>query len=526
MSAEIWELISRSYGKAAGEWAKKRLALRWSDAPGTAKVSLTENGYALTISRPYWDAIDSSGRRATIRHELLHIFRGDCLAMRKVVEAAPANRRRLAKAAANQAFDAHVHHALGADEVEALRRAMHTVHGCPIITWEWLVPRLDAEAGEYIWPESRIIRALMDQDEPEPRDADGDSSMDGQSVQGNMSGSSQREGDEQEDGDGGSSGQRGQGEEAQDSQQSGASSRQQGDERCDGDGRSAGQQDHGQEDQDGQQSSDSAGGNEAADDETGQGGGGQQGQENAQATSGAQDGDDDGDQGDPWTGDVTPAEGDLRELLRRHLEAILDAPEELRDMMSEHGAGILRDVHAARQVPPPKRDPKVCQALAHLIPRLAARSLRGSRVPDKTWRRPHRQDIDYLPGRGRVPRARVIIAVDVSGSMAQWWDRILATAAALRRDYDIEVVAWADRAAFVHGHQVPKVGYGTEMIPMLEMVIRERPDLLCVLSDMDIADHPTERPDCRILWITTMHDPPAQLRRPMDHMIRIEEDQP
>jgi hypothetical protein len=510
MSAEVWELISRCYGKAAGEWAKKRLTLKWDDSPGTASVSLTESGYALTISRPYWDAIDSSGRAATIRHELLHIFRGDCLAMRRVVEAAPTNRRRLAQAAANQAYDAHVHHALGPDEVEALARAMRTVHGCPIATWGGLAKRVGADESEYIWPESRIIRALMDQSDANQADraddVQGSQTGQGQGGDGQSDSSSQREGGEHRDGDNRSGGQQGQGQEAQNDQDTGGSS---------GGPKSAG-------DDQGQESGGSASGNDAADDQTGHGG--QHGQEDGQEATGGQDSSGDANAGDPWTGDVTPAEGDLRELLRRHLEAILDAPQELRDLMSQHGAGILRNVQASRQVPPPKRDPKVCQALAHLIPRLAARSLRGSRVPDKTWRRPHRQDIDYLPGRGRVPRARVIIAVDVSGSMAQWWDRILATAEALRRDYDIEVVAWADRAAFVRGHQVPQVGYGTEMAPMLELAIRERPDLLCVLSDMDIADHPQERPDCRILWITTHSDPPARLRRPMDHVLRIQEE--
>jgi hypothetical protein len=505
MSAEIWKLISDAYGAKAGEWAKKRLTLRWDDSPGTASVSLTERGYALTISRPYWSAIDAAGRMATIRHELLHIFRGDCLAMRQVVDAAPAALRGQAIAAANQAYDAHVHHALGPDEVAALAKAMHDVHGCPIVTWQGLAQRLGAEESEYIWPETRIIRALMGQVQVEQQTGQGTKAQGGQDGDGQSNGSSQQQGDEQRDVDGPSAGQHGQDQEAQDGQEAGglASTN----EATDDDG---GQHDTGNASQ-------------RRDDETGQGGG-QAGQEDGQQNADAQDGAGDGDQGDPWTGDVTPAEGDLRELLRRHLEAILDAPEELRDMMSDSGAGILGSVQAHRQVPPPRRDPKVCQALAHLIPRLAARSLRGSRVPDKTWRRPHRQDIDYLPGRGRVPRARVIIAVDVSGSMTQWWDRILATAEALRRDYDIEVVAWADRAAFVRGHQVPQVGCGTEMRPMLELAIRERPDLLCVLSDMDIADHPTERPECRILWITTHSDPPAQLRRPMDHLLKINEE--
>jgi hypothetical protein len=512
MSAEVWQLISTCYGPKAGEWAKKRLTLKWDDSPGTASVSLTESGYALTISRPFWEAIDAAGRKAVVRHELLHVFRGDCLAMRQVVNASPAHLRSQAIAAANQAYDAHVHHALGADEVDALARAMHDTHGCPIVTWGGLVKRVGADESEYIWPETRIIRALMDQDSADVAADQGAESQPGQGGDGQSGDSSQQQGNEQGDDHGRSSGQQhGQGQEDRDDQ--------------DSSGSSGGQESAGDDQgQDGRETSGLGGGNEAAD-EAGQGGD-QDGQDDGQAGTGNQDSAGDDDQGDPWTGDVTPAEGDLRELLRRHLEAILDAPQEMRDLMAQHGAGILRNVQASRQVPPPKRDPKVCQALAHLIPRLAARSLRGSRVPDKTWRRPHRQDIDYLPGRGRVPRARVIIAVDVSGSMAQWWDRILATAAALRRDYDIEVIAWADDAAFVRGHEVPKVGYGTEMIPMLEMVVRERPDLLCVLSDMDVHDHPTERPDCRILWITTLYDPPPQLRRPMDHMLRIEEDQP
>jgi len=450
-NAEIYELIGNLYGKAAGQWAQRRLNVVSNNAITTAAVNLNASGYSLLVCPDYWDNLTIEAKKATIRHELLHIFRGDCIHQRRVLDYYKDKNKALVNQACNKAYDAHVHYMLGEDEVQSLADAIKNIYGGQIVTWSNLAKEIGANPKQHIYGEMQIIEKLINQDNDD------------------MHGPNESEDNEHDSG-----------------QSTSAS------------GKSENNQDKENNDSDAQSENDNA-----------------QSQNEKQSNNEGKN--------DALNNDVFPAEGNLSECVKRHLESILDAPRDLSNF--SQSAGIARNTNPTRTIPQAKRHPKICQVLSYLVPRIAPRNAGGTRIVSNTWRRPHRQDIDYLPGRGKTPRAKIIVAVDISGSMAALWNDILAYSSALKKDFDVEVIVWADSAAIVKGNGIPPVGTGTEMIPMLSLAKSLRPDLLVVISDMDIADYPADRPNCKIVWATSMSKPPQQLVKESDIVIDIREKQ-
>lgn len=152
-----------------------------------------------------------------------------------------------------------------------------------------------------------------------------------------------------------------------------------------------------------------------------------------------------------------------------------EAAEELHAL----AAGCAPDVRVRRRPPPPPTKPAA--PIARLVETLCRRCLVGgrTRVRRATWRREHRTLGYMLPGRGLVPRARVLIGLDVSGSMREYVDELEALARAAAQQMDVEVWYWADRAA----RRPDTVGAGTSFGSLLRAWSGMRADLAIVITD-------------------------------------------
>lgn len=152
-----------------------------------------------------------------------------------------------------------------------------------------------------------------------------------------------------------------------------------------------------------------------------------------------------------------------------------EAAEELHAL----AAGCAPGVRVRRRPPKPLARPAA--PIARLVETLCRRCVVGgrTRVRQPTWRREHRTLGYMLPGRGLVPRARVLVGLDVSGSMREYADELEALARAAAQQMDVEVWYWADRA----GRTPDTVGGGTSFESLLRAWARQRADLAIVITD-------------------------------------------
>jgi predicted metal-dependent peptidase len=122
-------------------------------------------------------------------------------------------------------------------------------------------------------------------------------------------------------------------------------------------------------------------------------------------------------------------------------------------------------------------------------------------VRTRSWARPGR--VEGIPSVARLPRAKVTVCVDISGSMTPMVERLCALVEGAAREFDVTWVAWADRAAVVHNpRQIVNadVGGGTQLIPCLHLVARSgHPDLCVIVTDAQLGDSPAE-PNFPVLW--------------------------
>jgi predicted metal-dependent peptidase len=202
---------------------------------------------------------------------------------------------------------------------------------------------------------------------------------------------------------------------------------------------------------------------------------------------------------DGATGDQAPGcEGDIGECQQRHVEAILDA------MKGGVNASLgAIKVTTPRPVPLKAVTPK--QRLLSFIDRVARQHAKGkTRVRSRTYVRPGR--VEGLRGVMTLPRARVVVALDVSGSMSEFAEPTLALAQGLRRWCDVSVCVWADSAAEMkRAGEMPSVGGGTALKPMLKLASDLQPDAIIFVTDGELGDSPSvsEYPPCPSFWCLT-----------------------
>jgi predicted metal-dependent peptidase len=191
-------------------------------------------------------------------------------------------------------------------------------------------------------------------------------------------------------------------------------------------------------------------------------------------------------------------EGDLSECQRKHVEAILDA-------IKGGVQASLGTVRVQAPKPVPLRSVAPREKLLSFIDRVARQHARGkTRVRSRTYVRPGR--VEGLRGVMTLPHARVVVALDVSGSMAQYAEPTLALAQGLRRWCDVSVCVWADSAAVMtRAGEMPSVGGGTALRPMLSLAQELNPDAVIYVTDGELGDSPStsDYPVCPSFWCLT-----------------------
>lgn len=150
-------------------------------------------------------------------------------------------------------------------------------------------------------------------------------------------------------------------------------------------------------------------------------------------------------------------------------------------------AGLKAGLGAGKKValtPAPRPD----DLITALLDRLAIRVGEGSqKIRKRTYRREGR-----LPGsKGRLalPRASVLLVLDVSGSCLDLLPKAAAVARYLASHYDVKVAVFSDEAAYVRDWKnVPHVGGGTRVQAALDLIKGGRFDGAVIMTDGDFQD--------------------------------------
>lgn len=242
-----------------------------------------------------------------------------------------------------------------------------------------------------------------------------------------------------------------------------------------------------------------------------------------------------------WSGDAQrgpldqlEAKGDLDKLRREHIRQVLRLREaaksskELQEALDKAG-GVTVIERRTLTVIKPIPHPPASEALKRL--RQAVRGASGVRVRRRTWARPGR--VPGLRGVVRERRAKVMLAVDVSGSMEAVKDVSLGVAWWAAREMAVELYAFADAVAYISRGTAAigalssgisaDVGWGTQLLPVFRRAEVERPDVLMMVTDNFSWDWTmNDLPPCPIVWcITPGGDDP--MLRDIDTMTRIAE---
>jgi predicted metal-dependent peptidase len=141
-----------------------------------------------------------------------------------------------------------------------------------------------------------------------------------------------------------------------------------------------------------------------------------------------------------------------------------------------------------------------CAAILRAVDRAARRApaiYGDQRVRTRTWRRSR----NGLPLRLDLPTLRVVLAVDVSGSMSSYYPYLAYLERALERRYQVELWHWSDGAKRMPPRSaVRDWGGGTDIRSLLSDI--GRPAVLVVVTDGYIAPSPRDLtfPACPLIW--------------------------
>jgi len=148
-------------------------------------------------------------------------------------------------------------------------------------------------------------------------------------------------------------------------------------------------------------------------------------------------------------------------------------------------------------------------AWARLMERIARKVKRngfGSLVHVRTWNRPGR--VDGLRGVARQPRLTIFLVLDISGSCQALEPVFRGLAATLKRSYNVRLGVFANSFATIsHPGEVPSVGGGTEIRPVMAALNRLKPDLAIILTDGEFFDELT-LPTCPVWFVLYGNEPP------------------
>lgn len=216
----------------------------------------------------------------------------------------------------------------------------------------------------------------------------------------------------------------------------------------------------------------------------GEGGGGGDGDQEGEGGGNGEGGDGDNL---PDTIDDTPSsEGDRDQLRKKHASAVLDARKALKG--TELESAINANINASNSVSsrakielPPALDTKIPNAI------IKAAGTSGVRLRERSYKRPGR--VQGLKGVTRPPIAKIVCALDVSGSMTGYWDVVGGAAASLRKQFDVDLATFSDTCKkYVAGSDIENWSGGTLVTPVFEYGAKSKADVLAVFTDAEFFD--------------------------------------
>lgn len=191
------------------------------------------------------------------------------------------------------------------------------------------------------------------------------------------------------------------------------------------------------------------------------------------------------------------------EAERRHAATVLTLrPEtdEERDALAGTVLPGMRDATAGRALAR-VWGPMPAAQISAAIEAVHGAALKGERRPRRTWAREGRRP--EMRGVARLPRAYIMLALDVSGSMTEWYGKVAALADRLAARHRLEVWTF-DTAARRCGRKLPAAvewGGGTHFRPVLRAAELAAPDALIMVTDGDAGDMWTPPTGVPVVWV-------------------------
>lgn len=171
-------------------------------------------------------------------------------------------------------------------------------------------------------------------------------------------------------------------------------------------------------------------------------------------------------------------------------DAIPDMDDDLTEEEARKIHAISLAVSPSAYIPPPRQVPKPApiRPVARIVNKIVRRTVRHgkTRVRRGSWRKEHRNMGYKMPGKALVPRARVLIGLDVSGSMYAYVEELVALAEASKRYLDIDIWYWATEA----GRDLSKVGSGTCFGAIVSAWAEQEADLAIIITDGEVEYPP------------------------------------
>lgn len=210
-------------------------------------------------------------------------------------------------------------------------------------------------------------------------------------------------------------------------------------------------------------------------------------------------------------------EGNEGECKKAHIKTILEAINEgVLDESIIKSAGKYGN--SSNVIAVPKRQP----LLETWLLALRSAKIGGTPARYRSWIRPGR--IPGMKGNARLPRARVAVLADVSGSVVSMLPQILGAAKALQKVCNVKVMVWATEADWYRGPEsVSKVGGGTQLCSAFKLVNNYDADAVVVITDGELADSgPSQNiaPKCPLIWCLT-ENAKAPWKRPRDKVLEL-----
>lgn len=186
--------------------------------------------------------------------------------------------------------------------------------------------------------------------------------------------------------------------------------------------------------------------------------------------------------------------------------------------LSNRGAGDMPSTGTRQVTPEAVALGAVRRALEKALSRVRQpRAFGGSMKDVRTYRRMRNNLPTYLPR----PAARVVLAIDVSGTMMEYYGRVIYIAQKLAREYYVDVLAWSDRTEWVRPPYDKSVtfGGGTLLAPAADEAAEKRPDALVIITDDDLHDREAayaalRRIGASIVWVIVPPGPCDRGPRP------------